>query len=68
MAGNNPEENRWLSALRQQEVEIIKAALKKTRGKIYGPNGAAELLGVKPTTLSTKLTRLGIHRLDFMNG
>ena len=44
------------------------AALKRARGKIYGNNGAAALLGIRPTTLATKLNRLGLRRTDFMNG
>jgi transcriptional regulator with GAF, ATPase, and Fis domain len=44
---------------RQQIVE----ALEKTGGKIYGPDGAALLLGMRPTTLSSKITALGISRI-----
>ena len=40
-------------------------ALRETRGKIYGPNGAAALLGLKPSTLQSKMVRLGIDRGDF---
>jgi len=32
------------------------------RAKIYGPGGAAELLGLRPTTLSSKIAALGIKR------
>ena len=38
-------------------------ALAKTRGKIYGPDGAAALLGLKPTTLSSKVHRMGLKKL-----
>jgi transcriptional regulator with GAF, ATPase, and Fis domain len=38
------------------------AALDATGGKIYGPDGAARLLDVKPTTLQSKLKRHGITR------
>lgn len=34
--------------------------LKATNGKIYGEGGAAELLGLKPTTLQSKLKKLNI--------
>jgi PAS domain S-box-containing protein len=40
-------------------------ALQHCQGKIYGADGAAELLGLKPTTLSSKLKKYGIHRQDF---
>jgi DNA-binding NtrC family response regulator len=39
------------AAMRQQERENIAAALRRTRGKIYGEDGAARLLGIKPTAL-----------------
>lgn len=38
----------------------IKYALKKTEGKIGGPGGTAELLGMKRTTLQKRMKRLGI--------
>ena len=34
--------------------------LNMTEGKIYGKDGAADLLGLKPTTLQSKLKKLGI--------
>ena len=46
--------------MRQQERENIAAALHQTQGKIYGENGAAKLLGIKPTTLLSRLAKLGL--------
>ncbi len=43
----------------------IASTLRATRGKLYGPGGAAEQLGVKPSTLQAKMTRLGLRRADF---
>ncbi len=40
----------------------IMTALKKSGGKIYGSDGAAALLGMKPTTLQSKMKKLGIDR------
>jgi transcriptional regulator with GAF, ATPase, and Fis domain len=57
-----------LSDLKDQEKELIVAALKRARGKTCGNKGAAALLGFRPTTLATKLNRLGLRRTDFMNG
>jgi formate hydrogenlyase transcriptional activator len=37
-------------------------ALKLCHGKIYGADGAARLLGLKPSTLQSKMKRLGIRR------
>ena len=49
-------------ALKRIEKEGIIAALEKTGGKIFGAGGAAELLGMKPTTLASRITALGIQR------
>ncbi len=49
-----------LKDLKNHERSIILNALQKTGGKIYGPDGAAALLGLKPTTLSSKIHRLGL--------
>lgn len=57
-----------LPELKGKEREMVVAALKEARGKIYGANGAAALLGLKPTTLTSKLIRLGLQREDFMHG
>src|SRR3954470_10758678 len=37
--------------VRKLEADNIRAALKQANGKVSGPGGAAELLGLKPTTL-----------------
>jgi DNA-binding NtrC family response regulator len=38
----------------------IKKALKMTKGKIHGKTGAAELLGLNPSTLRHRIRKLGI--------
>lgn len=38
----------------------IEKALKLSDGKIYGSGGAAELLGMKPTTLQSRMKKLGM--------
>jgi formate hydrogenlyase transcriptional activator len=48
--------------LKRQEREAIVNALNQTNGKISGPGGAAELLGMKPSTLSSRISSLGINR------
>jgi len=48
--------------LRRQEHENLRRALESCGGKIYGPGGAAALLGVKPTTLASRLKRLSGSR------
>ncbi len=51
------------------EAEMIKrhreniiAALGKTKWKIHGPGGAAELLGIKPTTLASRISKMGLEK------
>ena len=48
--------------LKQQEREAIVNALKQTNGKVSGPGGAAELLAMKPSTLASRISSLGINR------
>lgn len=40
--------------------EHIQATLKKAGGKVQGPGGAADLLGIKPNTLRHRMRKLGI--------
>lgn len=48
--------------LKRRERDTIVAALKQTNGKIFGPDGAAALLGMKPTTLASRISALGLKR------
>ncbi len=57
-----------LDRLKEQEAVVITGALRQARGKIYGANGAATLLGMKPTTLASKLAKLGLRRDDYLHG
>lgn len=47
--------------LERDRINIL-AALKITYGKISGKQGAAELLGIKPTTLASRMTSFGIDK------
>jgi hypothetical protein len=47
-------------------VDCISSALAVTRGRIYGDSGAAKLLGLKPSTLQSKMRKLGIERARFV--
>jgi formate hydrogenlyase transcriptional activator len=44
------------------EREHIRGILEGTRWRIRGSGGAAELLGLKPTTLETRMAKLGLTR------
>ena len=48
--------------IRELEANNIRAALAASRGKIYGMDGAAEKLGMKPTTLASRIKALGIRQ------
>ncbi len=59
----------WLSiaptpagSLADVERQTILDALERCGGRIYGPTGAARLLGLKPTTLYGKMKKLHITR------
>ena len=40
---------------------LLEETLAACQGRIYGPGGAAERLGLRPTTLQSKLRRLGVR-------
>jgi transcriptional regulator with GAF, ATPase, and Fis domain len=48
--------------IRRLERENILAILRKTDWKIKGIDGAAEFLGIKPTTLVSRMEKLGLKR------
>lgn len=50
---------------KDRERSNIISALEKCEGKVFGKNGAAELLGVKPTTLSSRIKKYKINVKDY---
>ena len=53
--------------LETAEREHILRILRETGGVISGPRGAAARLGLKRTTLQSKMQKLGINRQDYQN-
>ena len=51
-----------LVTLAEAEREHIQRVLQFTQGRIRGAGGAAEILGLKPTTLESRMARLGLRR------
>jgi formate hydrogenlyase transcriptional activator len=51
-----------ISTLEEAERQHILRALKQTQWRIAGPKGAANLLGMKRTTLQARMRKLGIRR------
>ncbi|WP_300161030.1 sigma 54-interacting transcriptional regulator [Solidesulfovibrio sp.] len=48
--------------LRDLEKTNMEEALRQTNWRIYGSRGAARLLGINPTTLISRLKKLGIYQ------
>jgi PAS domain S-box-containing protein len=55
-------------AQRRGEREIIEAALAETRGRVYGPSGAAARLGIPRSTLESRIRALKISKSRFKFG
>jgi DNA-binding NtrC family response regulator len=62
--GDNQSEPEYLteSEMRRRERRNLFAVLQKADWKIKGADGAAELLGVKPTTLISRIEKMGLKR------
>ena len=50
-----------LETLEQVTARHIKLVLDHTEGKVHGPDGAAKLLGINPSTLRYRMDKLGIR-------
>ncbi|HET6900546.1 MAG TPA: sigma-54 dependent transcriptional regulator, partial [Vicinamibacteria bacterium] len=50
---------------KSDERQEIERALAASRGRVYGVEGAAETLGVPPSTLEARIRRLGIDKNAF---
>src|SRR5262249_44220164 len=63
---NSPDNDRgWLVTLTENEQAHIQMVLRHTGGRISGPRGAATILGVPPSTLRSRIKKLGLNiRLD----
>ncbi len=48
--------------MRRRERQNLEAALRVSAWKIYGSGGAAELLGIKPTTLASRMKKFRLHK------
>ncbi len=48
--------------MRRRERENTLNGLQRTGWRIYGPGGAAELLGMKPTTLASRIKKMGLKK------
>jgi transcriptional regulator with GAF, ATPase, and Fis domain len=54
--------SRGFATLAEAEREHIQRVLESTGGRIRGAGGAAEILGLPPTTLESRMAKLGLRR------
>lgn len=52
----------WIT-LAACQADYIRRVLEHTGGRVYGELGAAEILGMKPSTLQSRMAKLGVSRL-----
>lgn len=58
--------NEWyFKTIQENEREHIINVLEKCNGRIRGTGGASEILGLPPTTLASRMQKLGIKRSHF---
>lgn len=57
----NVEQNH-VKTIHENERDYILSVLKKCNGRIWGAGGAAELLNINPSTLKSKMKKLGIKK------
>lgn len=48
--------------MRRRERENLLAALERSDWRVYGADGAAALLGVKPSTLASRIKKMGLEK------
>jgi transcriptional regulator with GAF, ATPase, and Fis domain len=63
-SAGSPSEPKFLTEaeLQRRERDNLLAVLEAANWKIKGPDGAAELLGVKPTTLLSRMDKWGLRK------
>ncbi len=62
----NNNTNEWyFKTIQENEREHIINVLEKCNGRIRGAGGASEILGLPPTTLASRMQKLGIKRSHF---
>jgi len=47
--------------VKRRERENLMKAIEQCKGKIYGPDGAAAILGMKPTTLCSRIKKMNLQ-------
>lgn len=60
VTANEPHRDTTFLSMDEMTVQHITRALDMARGRINGPGGAAQLLGLRPNTLRSRMKKLGI--------
>ena len=60
--GQSRESTDYLKTMTENERDHILAALEKCDWKVYGIGGAAELLDINPSTLYSRMKKLGLEK------
>ena len=55
-------QDKRMKTIHENERDYIIDVLKKCNGRIWGAGGAAEILNIPPTTLKSKMKKLGIEK------
>jgi len=58
----------YIKTLQENERDHILFVLEKCKGKIFGTGGAAQILGLPPSTLNSRLKKLGIKKVYEIGG
>jgi DNA-binding NtrC family response regulator len=66
--GPEPDEQANFQTLSELERAYILKILEKTRGRIDGSTGAAQILGLHPSTLRGRMRKLGIQPFEWAAG
>ena len=64
-AVSNSAQDFHIKTIHENERDYIISILKKCNGKIWGPGGAADTLNVPPSTLKSKMKKLGIRKESY---
>ena len=65
LSSQNFEQDYSIKTIHENERDYIYFILKKCKGKVYGSGGAAEILDIPPSTLNSKIKKLGIQIRSF---
>jgi transcriptional regulator with GAF, ATPase, and Fis domain len=67
LASECKSQSEFSQKLAAQEKEMIEAALSESRGQVFGPSGAAAILGMPRSTVESKIRSLKINKNHFKN-